>query len=367
MKKSMVLGLLAAAIIIGGCATGKTAESKKKSTNEDIIAAGLLRGAGLGLDWQNDVPLNKGEKILHMIIAAKYAYIITDANMVFCYERFDGTLRFVRQFAKPGLPIKEPVEYEGALYTVVGNELWKLDPATASVSIEQTLEHSSICPVAFTTEDMYVCGLNNRISCYNKEGNWLKFELTASNDSQITSLLIEGEYMWFATKKGNIHCASSYAPIRYWSFNATDEISGRIAKDEKHIYISSKDTMLYKINAMTGYLAWKKPLGSALLSGAILYDDYVYQSSSQDGVYALNLEDGGIVWQEPEGESFVARSDDKVFVFTKNNLLSVMSNSKGSPELKINFAPVDMAAKNTFDNNIYVLSKEGKFAKISER
>ena len=366
MKKKLILTLLAA-LFIAGCGDTKIGFSQKNEPGTDLVSAGLLKAAGLQTDWQIDLSLMSGEKIIHLIVAESFVYVITDINTVFCFDRFNGNLRFIRQLARPNLPMNRPTEYKGALYAVVGNELWKLDPQTASVRMVQNLVNSSVCPVVFANENIYVCGLDNRVSCYDMDDKWLKFQITADNDSTITSLVVEGEYMWFATEKGNVFSTSSYEPVRYWSFNASGKISGKISKSDRYIYVSSEDTMVYKLSAATGRLAWKTPLGSRLLEGAIAYDDYVYQETSGGGIYALNNETGKIVWKAPAGEKFVARAGDDVYVFTKDKTLNIMSNKDKGSRLEINFSKVDRCGINTHDDNIYILSNDGKLGKISKR
>jgi hypothetical protein len=364
MRKFLLLGLLFSVVV--GCGSDKKMVFRQTNEpGEDVIAAGLLQGAGLKLDWQNDLPLAKSESVEHFFVASEFVYITTDLNTVFCFERFDGKLRFIKQLARPSLPMMLPTEYNGALYVVVGDELWKLDPQSASVSMIQKLERSAAAPVVFTEENIYVSGLDHRISCYDKDGNWLKFQITADNDSRISSVIVENENMWFATEQGNVYNASSYEPIRHWAFNTSGKITGGIVKNDRFIYVSSFDTMLYKLSAVSGTLAWKAPLGSAILTMPIVYDDYIYQQSSRNGLYAVNNEDGKILWQEPAGESFVARDGEDVYVFTEDNLLSIMNNRSGKSRVKVNFAPIAECARNVFDSNIYVLSKDGKLAKIS--
>jgi outer membrane protein assembly factor BamB len=364
--KKLLVALVLLSVVLTGCSSGKkTTFEQKKDAGVDVLAAGLLEGAGMKIDWQNDLPLAQNEIIKHLIIAKEFVYVITDLNTVFCYERFDGKLRFIKQFARPSLPMKRPTEYEGALYTVVGDELWKLDPQSASVSKAQDLVNSAVSPVVFTDENLYVSGLDNRISCYDREGNWLKFQVTADNDSRITSVLVDGENMWFATEQGNVYGASAYEPTRYWAFNTTGQIGSDIVKQDKYLYVSSYDTMLYKLSAVSGTLAWKAPLGSALMNSPVVYDDYIYQQTSRNGLYAVSDETGNVVWQEPAGQGFVARDGEDVYVFTENNLLSIMNNKSGESRIKLNFAPIDICGRNVYDSNVYVLSKDGKLAKIS--
>ena len=366
MKNKLILTLLAA-LFIAGCGDSKIDFSQKNEPGTDLVSAGLLKEAGLQTDWQIDISLMSGEKINHLLVAESFVYVITDINTVFCFDRFNGNLRFIRQLARPNLPMNRPTEYQGALYTVVGDELWKLDPQTASVKMVQNLVNSSVCPIVLTRENLYVCGLDNRVSCYDKDDKWLKFQITADNDSAITSLIVEGEFMWFATEEGNVFSTSSYEPVRYWAFNASGKISGSIAKNDKYVYVSSEDTMVYKLSAATGRLAWKAPLGSRLIERANVYDDYVYQQTSGGGIFALDNETGNIVWKDPAAKSFVARDGDDVYVFTEDKTLNVMSNNDKGSRLKINFSNVDRCGLNTYDENIYILSNDGKLGKISKK
>ncbi len=373
MKKNIALGLMLTSVILCGCSSKEAASARemtfatKKNAGIDIVAPGLLSGADLKLDWQNDVPLAVGEKINHVVVAKEYLYIITELNTVICYERITGSLRFVKQLARPNLPMMRPSEYEGALYAVIGDELWKLDPKSATVSLRQKLVNSAVCPVIFSGENMYVAGLDNRISCYDSNENWLKFQVTADNDSRITSVVVEDEFMWFATAKGNVHCASAYDTTKHWSFNVSSRIIGDIVKSDKFIYVSSEDTVLYKINALTGALVWKAHLGSALTSSAIVYDDIVCQQSNLNGTYGIDVQSGRILWQEPNGKSFVARDERNIYIFTSDNLLSIIDNRLGKSIMKVNFSPVSLCGKNVHDGNIYVLGSSGKLAKISKK
>lgn len=367
MKKIIALVLMLTVIIFSGCSREKFTAHTGLTAGQDIISPALLSGASLKLDWQNGIPLAAGEKIRHLVVAEQYAYVMTDLNTVFCYDRMTGKLRFLKQFARPNLPVIAPAEYDGAMYVVIGYELWKIDPKTAVISLDRRLENSAVCPVVVTQDSMYISGLDNRISCYDLKGNWLKFQVTADSDSRITAVTVDNEFMWFATEKGNIHCSSAYDQSKKWSFNTTSHIKGSIIKHDKFIYVSCEDTMLYKLNAITGSLAWKAHLGSALTESPIVYDDIVCQKSNLNGIYGIDTETGKIRWQEPDGKSFAARNGSLFYLFTNDNLLSIIDSRSGKPNAKVNFSPVELCGKNLFDGNIYALGKDDKLAKISKK
>jgi len=103
------------------------------------------------------------------------------------------------------------------------------------------------------------------------------------------------------------------------------------------------------------------------MTSPVVYDDIVCQQSSLNGTYGIDIETGKILWQEPQGKSFAARNEQNTYIFTSDNLLSIIDNRLGKSTMKVNFAPVSVCAQNIYDGNIYVLGNDGKLAKISSK
>jgi outer membrane protein assembly factor BamB len=101
--------------------------------------------------------------------------------------------------------------------------------------------------------------------------------LAPSSDDRLYAMSLDGKQLW-SYKTGNALWASP-------------------ASDGQLVYLPALDHNLYALHLTDSSLAWKKDLGSALLSTPLLTKDGTLYVSTMDGeIYALKAADGSQIW-----------------------------------------------------------------------
>jgi len=74
-------------------------------------------------------------------------------------------------------------------------------------------------------------------------------------------------------------------PVKFWQFNAPGAIAG-IAHDSASLYVTCKDTNVYRLDLTTGKLLWKYQTQAILDSAPQLGNKVVYQRIPDIGLIA---------------------------------------------------------------------------------
>jgi outer membrane protein assembly factor BamB len=147
-----------------------------------------------------------------------------------------------------------------------------------------------------------------------------------------------------------------------WQVNAAGGIAQPIVTDAESLFVASKDTNIYRLNAKTGKFIWKHQMGAMLEKGPQVTDRTVYQYARDEGLSAIDKESGKLLWQLGEGVDLLAEADGKAYVITKMGTLVVMDNKKAKQLYSVDFAAVSRFASNTTDSKIYIADTTGRIA-----
>lgn len=337
-----------------------------------LVDSVLLGEAGLTMQWQASVPVKPRESIDRINIYGKYLFVMTDTNYMVCINRENGAMRFGVQLADPGLPICPPVWYEDKLWYMIGTTLKVLDPFSGVLKNEYTFEsigRSSVCNMARNESYLYVAGSERRLNALYLNGYWVAFQVTADDDSLITSLVGDNRRVIYATDTGRVVSISADGPRRNWQFNIIGQILAPVVMDDEGVYVSSTNTKLYKLGLDSGKMMWEYPFqaGAVLTDSVALGKQTIYQYAGVNGLYAVDKTTGREVWQLESGLGFITEAENRAYVMARNGVLAVMDNAAGAPLRMVNFAAVTDYAYNPYDSVIYVSDEKGRVAAIAEK
>ncbi|MBU1260825.1 MAG: PQQ-like beta-propeller repeat protein [Planctomycetes bacterium] len=328
------------------------------SESKAIVGEKLLNQAGLKTAWQNAIALNPKEKIQKITVLGGHLYILTDNNYLFCLDRHTGRLNFAFSAATLGLPVLEPTVYNNIAYLVAANYL-------IAINLEQGMEiYRSKMPfpvstaIAVNASYIYVPAMDKRLHVMDPNGRQSIFEVSTDNASAITSVLATDSFTIFTTDGGNVIRMNPSRPKRIWEFKAVGAIEATPVIVQNQLYVSSKDTNLYKLNVENGSLAWKFQTGAFLTTSARATETTVYQYAINKGLYAIDAESGKQIWLLPDGIDLLAQDGDTAYVFDKNNICLVMDNKQAKNTHKVNFASVTNFVANPYDSNIYIMENK---------
>jgi outer membrane protein assembly factor BamB len=337
-----------------------------------LVSPELLEHAKLKILWQNELPLRKpaspagvAESLERLLIVDNRIYALSDRNFLISLDRENGNMIFSKFVAPAGIPVVGLELYQGKLISVIGNKLVEIAPETGIESSMKVLDFGVICPVARNSSFFYISWPDKRLHILQADNKLQVFEVTADNDSLITSVIADEDFVVFGTDAGNVISITPDGPKKLWQFDAADAIVGPIVRDRMSLFFTSKDTNVYRIdivNPVTVDLAWKYQIPSIPLKAPRVTQRVVYQCAPAKGLVAIDKQKGTFLWLLPQGADLLAEADGKAFVFTNDRTLAVMDNTQTKLLYTVNFAEVSIYAANTKDSKIYIADKRGRIA-----
>jgi len=355
------LVLAAAVLALCGASSGFDSEDSERW----LVLPKLLKSAGLEVVWDNELPIKKGESLKKLFILGERVYALSDRNYLISLDREKGQILFSKTVAA-GAAVDELRLYADELMFVLGSTLVELDVKNGTERKARRMEFGIKCPAARNSEYFYISGVDRRLHVLNAEDGVEIFEVAAENNSMITSIAADEDFVVFGTDAGNvISMAPSKRPTRLWQFDAGDGIVGQIVRNGTSLFFASKDMQVYRVDAAgrTGMrLVWKYQMSGVLERAPTVADNAVYQYARGKGLTAIGREKGRAIWSLPDGVDLLAEAADKAYVITKDRKLVVMDNAAGKKLYSVNFARVSRYAVNATDPQIYIGDENGRVA-----
>jgi outer membrane protein assembly factor BamB len=335
-----------------------------EKSSHGLISLELLKHANLEVFWENKLPIKTTENVKQLLMLGNRVYVVTDQDYIISLDRNNGRIVFGRTFKPAGLLAGGFQLYEDELIYVSGSKLYQIDAETGTERSEVDLGFGVTCPADRNSMFFYVAGVDNRLHYLRAEDNVQIYEVTADNDSMITSILAEEDSVIFATAKGNVISVRPNSTARLWQFDAFDAIAGPVVKDGASLFFASKDTDVYRVDIvdppMKRRLIWKYQAAAVLDQSPRVTQEVVYQPVRGKGVTAINKETGVRMWSVPGGVELLAEHRDRAYVLTKDGKLTVMDNVEARKLYSVNFANVSKCVANTLDEKIYVSDERGR-------
>jgi len=269
---------------------------------------------------------------------------------------------FANSIAPAGLPVADFESYKGELITIVGNKLVELSADFGTEKATTNITSGAVCPVVRNDSFFYIAGLDKRIHVLKADDKVQVFEVAAENDSRITSVLAEQEFVVFATAAGDVIRIAPDKSVKVWQFNAPAAIIGPVVHDANSLYFACRDTCVYRLELSLGKLLWKYQTQGILDAAPQLGGKLVYQRVPDMGLVAIDKTTGKFVWPVKDGVGLLSESGDKAFVITKGGLLTAMDNVKAKQLYSVYLGLPVKYATNTADAKIYIADAEGRIA-----
>jgi len=329
-----------------------------------LVSPELLKHAKLEIVWQTRLPLEQGESLRDLRILGNRIYALSNRNYIVSLDREKGGCVFDRPFAPIGLPIVGLELYNNELFSIVGSELVEINLEFGTERGAKPLGFGSVCPPARNSSYFYLSGTDGRIHTLRAEDKVQVFKVAADNDSMITSIIADENFVVFGTEAGNVVSITPDGPRRLWQFDAAGGIAGPIVKDEKSLFFASKDTNVYRVDivdTLKREFVWKYQTEAVLDRAPRVTREVVYQHVLYQGLSAINRESGKLMWEVPGGIDLLAEAAGKAYVIAKGRLV-VMDNKKAKRLYSVNFAGVSKYAANMADSKIYIADKAGRIA-----
>ncbi|MHC4867580.1 MAG: outer membrane protein assembly factor BamB family protein, partial [Planctomycetota bacterium] len=321
----------------------------------------LLEHANLEMIWDRELVLGKDERLERLDVAGESVYALSNLNNMCSIDRRTGNVVFTRAFGRPGFAVLGLQMYEQQLISIVGDRLVEVDPEFGRDVRGRQLEFGVTCPAARNRGFFYIAGADRRLRVMRAKDQVKLFEVAAENDSLITSVAADDGLAIFGTDAGNVIAIAPDRPTKRWQFDASDGIVGPIVRDAQWLYVSSRDTYVYKLDVLTGSPpVWGYQTGAILDRGPVVTERAVYQYVRNKGLTAIDKQTGKSLWQVEEGSALLAEAGRNAYVLTSKGELVVMDNERQKRLYSVNLAGVSRYATNTADSHIYVADEFGR-------
>ncbi|OHB62052.1 MAG: hypothetical protein A2167_03635 [Planctomycetes bacterium RBG_13_46_10] len=330
-----------------------------------LVSPELLEHAKLKILWQNELPIRKSESLKQLFLVGSRVYALSSRNFLVSLDREKGSVIFSKSIASTGIPIVGLELYRDELISVIGNKLTRIDPETGMEIKARVLDFGVVCPVVRNSSYYYVSWPDKRLHVLQGDSSLQVFEVSADNNSLITTVIADESSVIFGTNAGNVVSITPNGPKRLWQFDAAGAIAGPIVRDGRQLFFAGKDTNVYRVDItgpMTAELAWKYQIPSIPNDAPRVTRRVVYQYAPTKGIAAIDRQTGLLMWLLPQGAELLAEEDGKAYVFTNDGTLAVMDNVRGKPLYTVNFAGVSRYISNTTDSKIYIADERGRVA-----
>jgi outer membrane protein assembly factor BamB len=330
-----------------------------------LVSSELLKHAGLKILWEQQLPIKKAESLERMLILDNRIYVFSNRNYIISLDRENGKWIFGKAFPLGSLPVGGLKLYRDELLSANGNKLTEIDLETGEQRGSMEIGYSIICPAARNSSYFYLSGTDRRLHTLRVNDRVQIFEVSADNDSKITSIIAEEDFVIFGTDRGNVVSIKPDGPTRLWQFDAAGAIAGEIIMDGRSLFFASADSNVYRVD-MAGspdrkFFVWKYQMPGMLEMAPRVTRQFVYQYTRTKGVTALD-KGGSFLWHVPGGVDLLAEHNNKAYVITENNKLAVMDNNKAKKLYSVNFKGVTRHAANVMDSKIYIADERGRVA-----
>jgi hypothetical protein len=329
-----------------------------------LVSPELLKHARLEIVWQTQ-PLVGNERLKDMHILGNRIYALSNRNYIVSLYREKGSVIFERPFAPLGFRIVGLELYNDELFSIVGSTLVEVNPEFGTERSSKSLEFGIVCPAARNSSYFYVSGIDGRIHTLRADDKVQVFEVAADNDSMITSIIADDNFVIFGTEGGNVVSITPDGPQKLWQFDAADSIAGRIVRDGNSLFFASKDTNVYRVDIVDtskSEFVWKYQTEAILDESPRVTAEVVYQHVRYKGLDAINRQNGKLMWEVPGGVDLLAETAGKAYVITNKGRLVVMDNKKAKRLYSMNFAGISKYTANTADSKIYIANEAGRIA-----
>ncbi len=361
LKKMRMEKVLAAGFVVLCGALSGTAFGEDY---QPLVSPELLEHAKLESVWENKLPMKKGESLEQLYILGNRVYGLSDRNYMVSLNREKGGVIFSRTVAPAGLPVVGLELYEGELFSIIGNELVQMNPEFGTERSSTRLAFGIACPAVRNSRHFYIAGTDRRIRALRSDDKVKAFEAGARNDSRITSVVADEDFIVFGTDGGNVVRIEGDRPVQQWQFDAEDSIAGSVVRDGDALFVASKDTNVYKLDVHTGKLVWKYQSGAILDNGPVVRLGVVYQCLRKESMAAIDKESGEFMWELEGGAVLLAEAGEKAYVITHNGELVVMDNKKAKRLYSVNFSGASRYVTNLSDSKMYIADGSGRIACI---
>lgn len=219
-------------------------------------------------------------------------------NNLYCLNETTG--EFIWKYASEGGVVSKPIVFEGNVYfgsedqrlycinIRSGQEIWSYysgGPIRSSPIISEG-------HVFIGSDDAFLHAVN----ALSGRRAW---RTDAGAPVRSTALMLE-DNIYFGTEAGDLFCIDLRGNVK-WRFKAKRALTSSPVYTNGVIYISSVDTILYALDAKSGYILWRFRMVKPSISTPCVMDTFIFIGSVDSHIYCVDIHSAREIWSYATG------------------------------------------------------------------
>ena len=199
------------------------------------------------------------------------------------------------KFATEGGIVSRPAIFEGNIY--IGSEDQRLYCINTRSGQELWSYYSNgpIRSSPFVAEGHIFIGSDDAyLHAVNALSGRRAWRADAGAPVRSTPILV-GELVYFGTEEGDLFCVDLRGNVK-WRFKAKRALTSSPVHANGIIYISSVDTLLYALDAKSGYIIWRFRMSKASISTPFITDNFLFIGSVDSHIYCVDIHSAREIW-----------------------------------------------------------------------
>jgi outer membrane protein assembly factor BamB/tRNA A-37 threonylcarbamoyl transferase component Bud32 len=228
-----------------------------------------------------------------------------------------------------------PVYFNGSIYIgAYDNNLYALNAVNGEFNWKFATEGGIVCKPAIFEGNIYIGSEDQRLYCINLRSGqeiWSYYSngpirssphiaeghiFIGSDDAYLHAVnalsgrrawrvdagapvrstpLLVGENVYFGTEAGDLFCIDLGGNVK-WRFKAKRALTSSPIYANGIIYVGSVDTLLYALDAKSGYIIWRFRMSKASISTPFINDNFIFTGSVDSHIYCIDLHSAKEIW-----------------------------------------------------------------------
>jgi outer membrane protein assembly factor BamB len=211
--------------------------------------------------------------------------------------------------------------------------MWRHDPAHSAVgqsgpanltlSWKFTTDGAVISSPSLVDGRVYVGSQDNNLYCTNARSGSLIWKSSTGGPIKSSPAIVDGR-VYICPDDGYVYCFDAYTGNKIWVKNAGGYIPANFASPvilrsspavvKGRVYVGSLDTNVYCLDANSGNVNWTYKTEGYITSSPAIVDGAVYiisQEPASGALYKLDASSGGLIWKKelPYQQVFTGGND----------------------------------------------------------
>jgi serine/threonine protein kinase len=215
-------------------------------------------------------------------------------NNLYALRADDG--QFLWKFATEGAISGQPVVHNGVVFFGSEDEkLYAISIRNGRLFWEYKTEGAIRGSARIAQGHVFIASDDGYLHAVNINSTRRTWRVDMAEPVRSTPF-ITSDFIYLGSESGEVICANFSGGVR-WRYNARRSVTSSPIVVDKVVYFTSRDGILYALDAKSGWGIWKFRMSKGSVSTPAKSDSYVYFGSADGNIYCVEDRRGKEVWR----------------------------------------------------------------------